>query len=79
MSNSTTLDVEAIKGQFEILQTMFKQYLLKGDLDLIYDLLFRIHENPDVTPTYTLEVFTKVGVDSSERGIVKYLCERTVS
>ena len=34
--------------------------------NLIYDLLTRLRENPSVTPTYTLEVYTKKEVDSAK-------------
>jgi hypothetical protein len=74
-SKSTNVEVQAIRKQFNGLQTMFAKYLPKIDPDLIYDLLLRMHENPDVIPTYTLEVFTRAGVDP--RVIVSYILEKT--
>jgi hypothetical protein len=63
MSNTIVPEMRMIRKQFDDLQNMFQSYLLKVDPDLIYDLLTRLRENPTITPVYTLEVFTKAGVD----------------
>jgi hypothetical protein len=64
MSNTILPEMQRIRKQFDDLQNMFQNYLPKVDPDLIYDLLIRLRENPTITPTYTLEIFTKPGVDS---------------
>jgi hypothetical protein len=53
-----------IRKHFDDLQGLFQRYLPNVDPDLIYDLLTRLRENPEVTPTYTLEIYTKKEVDS---------------
>jgi hypothetical protein len=64
MSNTIFSEMQRIRKQFDDLQNMFQNYLPKVDPDLIYDLLIRLRENPTIIPRYTLEVFTKPGVDS---------------
>jgi hypothetical protein len=64
MSNTNFSEMQRIRKQFDNLQNMFQKYLPKVDPDLIYDLLIHLRESPTVTPMYTLEVFTKPGVDS---------------
>jgi hypothetical protein len=64
MSSAVIPEIQEIRKQFDDLQNMFQKYLPKVDPDLIYDLLIRLRENPTITPMYTLEVFTKAGVDS---------------
>ena len=51
-----------IKKRFEELQNKYQAYLPKVDPNLIHDLLTRQQENPQVTPMYMLEVFTKPGM-----------------
>jgi hypothetical protein len=53
-----------IRKHFDDLQGLFQRYLPNVDPDLIYDLLTRLRENPEVTPTYTLEIYTMKEVDS---------------
>ena len=45
---------------------LFQRYLPNVDPDLIYDLLTRLRENPEVAPTYTLEIYTRPDVDSAK-------------
>ena len=58
--------MQRIRKHFDDLQGLFQRYLPNVDPDLIYDLLTRLRENPSVTPTYTLEVYTKKEVDSAK-------------
>jgi hypothetical protein len=60
------IDLEGIRkiiNQFDTLLTLFQIYLPNVDPDLIYDLLMRLRDNPGITPTYTLEVYTGKEVD----------------
>ena len=64
-----------LKKRFEELQSKYQVYLPKVDPDLIHDLLTRQQENPQVTPMYMLEVFTKPGIDS--QAARNYIFEKT--
>jgi hypothetical protein len=64
-----------IKKRFEELQNKYQACLPKVDPDLIHDLLTRQQENPQVTPIYMLEVFTKPGIDS--QAARNYIFEKT--
>ncbi|MGA6991200.1 MAG: hypothetical protein WBX81_12325 [Nitrososphaeraceae archaeon] len=66
MSNTYFREIQRIRKHFDDLQGLFQRYLPNVDPDLIYDLLTRLRENPSVTPTYTLEVYTKKEVDSAK-------------
>jgi hypothetical protein len=55
-----------VKEQYEESQNNYQKYLPKVDPDIINHLLTRQRENPLVTPTYMLEVFTKEGTDSQK-------------
>jgi len=66
MSNIDFNEMQRVRRQFEELQSLFQKYLPNVDPDLIYDLLTRLRENPSITPTYTLEVYTKKEVDSAK-------------
>lgn len=66
MSNIDFNEMQRVRKQFEDLQSLFQKYLPNVDPDLIYDLLTRLLENPSITPTYTLEVYTKKEVDSAK-------------
>ena len=66
MSNIDFNEMQRVRKQFEELQSLFQKYLPNVDPDLIYDLLTRLRENPSITPTYTLEVYTKKEVDSAK-------------
>jgi hypothetical protein len=59
--------------QFKRLQQKYKQYLPKVDPALIYDLFLRQMENKSVIPMYTVEVFTKPGVniENARESIIK--------
>jgi hypothetical protein len=66
MTNNDFSEMERIRKHFDDLQGFFQSYLPNVDPDLIYDLLTRLRENPGVTPTYTLEIYTKKEVDSAK-------------
>ena len=66
MTNNDFSEMERIRKHFDDLQGLFQSYLPNVDPDLIYDLLTRLRENPGVTPTYTLEIYTKKEVDSAK-------------
>jgi hypothetical protein len=66
MSNIDFNEMQRVRKQFEELQSLFQKCLPNVDPDLIYDLLTRLRENPSITPTYTLEVYTKKEVDSAK-------------
>ncbi|MGH9926464.1 MAG: hypothetical protein ACRD5B_13920 [Nitrososphaeraceae archaeon] len=66
MSNIDFNEMQRVRKQFEKLQSLLQKYLPNVDPDLIYDLLTRLRENPSITPTYTLEVYTKKEVDSAK-------------
>lgn len=66
MSNIDFNEMQRVRKQFEELQSLLQKYLPNVDPDLIYDLLTRLRENPSITPTYTLEVYTKKEVDSAK-------------
>ena len=63
---SITYDISEVKNQFEELQKKYHTYLPKVDPSLINDLLLRHENNPNVIPTYIVEVFTKQGIDIDE-------------
>jgi hypothetical protein len=64
-----------IKKRFQELQNKYQAYLPKVDPNLIHDLLTRQQENPQVTPMYMVEVFTKRGIDS--QAARNYIFEKT--
>ena len=64
-----------LKKRFEELQSKYQVYLPKVDPNLIHDLLTRQQENPQVTPMYMVEVFTKRGIDS--QAARNYIFEKT--
>ena len=49
---------------FQGLQTLYQSYIPKADPMLVNDLLVRLNENPDKSPFYMVEIFTKPGTDS---------------
>ena len=57
------------------MQNKYQAYLPKVDPNLIHDLLTRQQENPQVTPMYMVEVFTKRGIDS--QAARNYIFEKT--
>lgn len=66
MSNIDFNEMQRVRKQFDVLQSLIQKYLPNVDPDLIYDLLTRLRENPSIIPTYTLEVYTKKEVDSAK-------------
>lgn len=65
MTNNDFNEMSRIRKHFDSLQGLFQRYLPNVDPDLIYDLLTRLRDNPEVTPTYTLEIYTKQEVNSA--------------
>ena len=59
-------EVVEIENQFAEIQKKYQQYLPKVDPALIYYLLLRQMEHPEVTPMYMVEVFTKSGLNTGE-------------
>jgi hypothetical protein len=68
-------EVVEIKNQFAEIQKKYQMYLPKVDPALIYDLLLRQMEHPDVTPMYMMEVFTKPGLNTEE--VRSYIIQKT--
>src|SRR5918996_5541026 len=66
MPNIDPDGMQKIANQFDSLLTSFQMYLPNVDPDLIYDLLTRLRDNPDITPAYTIEVYTEKAVDLSK-------------
>lgn len=66
MTSNDLIEMLRIRKHFDDLQGLFQRYLPNVDPDLIYDLLTRLRENPDVIPTYTLEIYTRQDVDSTK-------------
>jgi hypothetical protein len=66
MTSNDSNEMLRIMKCFDDLQGLFQRYLPNVDPDLIYDLLTRLRENPEVAPTYTLEIYTKQEVDSAK-------------
>jgi hypothetical protein len=57
-------ELQELGLQYQRLQEAYRRILPKVDPNLIDDLLSRLHEDPDTKPMYTIEVFTKDGIDS---------------
>lgn len=58
-------ELTEIKIGFQGLQTLYQTYLPKVDPVLINDLLSRLQEeNPNTSPFYVVEIFTKPATDS---------------
>jgi hypothetical protein len=66
MTSTDSNEMLRIRNHFDNLQGLFHRYLPNVDPDLIYDLLTRLRENPEIVPTYTLEIYTKQEVDSAK-------------
>jgi len=61
------LELRALKVQKDKIEEAYKQIFPKVDPFLVHDLILRMQEDPmhkNVGPLYTLEVFTKEGIDS---------------
>jgi hypothetical protein len=60
-------ELKALKIQKDKIEEAYRQIFPKVDPFLVHDLYLRIQEDPsykDVGPMYTVEVFTKEGIDS---------------
>lgn len=57
------------------LQTLYGSYFPKVDPALIHDLLIRMQEDPEKTPFYMVEIFTKPGIDSE--AMREYILQKT--
>jgi hypothetical protein len=66
MTSNDSNEMLRIMKCFDDLQGLSQRYLPNVDPDLIYDLLTRLRENPEIVPTYTLEIYTKQEVDSAK-------------
>jgi hypothetical protein len=56
-------EIKEIKRVYSGLETMYRTYFPKSDPSLIDDLLRRFEKNPDISPIYMVEVFTRAGDD----------------
>ena len=64
-------ELQELRLQYQRLQEAYRKILPKVDPNLIDDLLSSLHEDPDTKPMYTIEVFTKDGIDSeAARGYI---------
>jgi hypothetical protein len=68
-------EIREIKNVFLGLQTLYGSYFPKVDPALIHDLLMRLHENPEKTPFYMVEIFTKPNTDSE--AMRDYILQKT--
>ena len=66
MTSNDFNEMLQVRKHFDDLQGLFQKYFPNVDPDLIYDLLTRLRENPDIIPTYTLEIYTRQDVDSAK-------------
>jgi hypothetical protein len=57
-------ELQELRLQYQRLQEAYRKILPKIDSNLIDDLLSHLHEDQDTKPMYTIEVFTKDGIDS---------------
>ncbi len=58
-------ELSEIKDQFEQLQKQYQIHFPKVDPNLVYDLLLRNQKESKVMPMYTVEIFTKKGIDTN--------------
>jgi hypothetical protein len=64
-------ELQELRLQYQRLQEAYRKILPKVDPNLIDDLLSSLHEDPDTQSMYTIEVFTKDGIDSeAARGYI---------
>ena len=67
--------IKEIRRVLAGLQTLYQTYFPKSHPYLIHDLIRRLARNPEITPIYMVEVFTRKGVNPE---IAKqYIFERT--
>jgi hypothetical protein len=60
---SESQEIKEIKRVYAGLETLYQTYFPKSEPYLIHDLLRRLKKNPNVSPIYMVEVFTKPNVD----------------
>jgi hypothetical protein len=59
-----TSELRELRLQYQRLREAYRRILPKVEPDLIDDLLSRQQEDPDTRPMYTIEVFTRKGIDA---------------
>jgi hypothetical protein len=57
-------ELQELRLQYQRLQEAYRRILPKVDPNLIEDLLSRQQEDPYTEPMYTIEVFTRDGIDT---------------
>ena len=57
-------ELQELRLQYQRLQETYRKILPKVDPNLIDGLLSRQHEGSDTKPMYTIEVFTRDGIDT---------------
>jgi hypothetical protein len=67
--------IKEIKRVFAGLQTLYHTAFPKSDPYLIHDLLRRLARNPEITPIYMVEVFTRKGMNPE--AAKNYIFEKT--
>lgn len=67
--------IKEIRNVFAGLQTLYGSYFPKVDPALIHDLLIRMQADPEKTPFYMVEIFTKPGTDSE--AMRDYILQKT--
>jgi hypothetical protein len=72
---SSTQEIKEIKTVYAGLETLYHTHFPKTEPYLIHDLLRRLKKNPNISPIYMVEVFTKPGVDSE--AAKKYIFGKT--
>lgn len=60
---SESQEIKEIKRVYAGLETLYQTYFPKSEPYLIHDLLRRLNKNPNDSPIYMVEVFTKPNVD----------------
>ena len=68
-------EIREIKRVYAGLQTLYHTYFPKSDPYLVHDLVRRLEKNPEVTPIYMVEVFTKPGINPETAK--KYIFDKT--
>jgi hypothetical protein len=68
-------EIKEIKRVYAGLKTLYHTYFPKSDPSLIDDLLRRLQKNPNISPIYMVEVFTKPGVNPE--AAKEYIFEKT--
>jgi hypothetical protein len=68
-------EIKEIKRVYAGLQTLYHTYFPKSDPYLVHDLVRRLEKNPEVTPIYMVEVFTKPGINPETAK--KYIFDKT--